>query len=295
MNDAPTSPTIDDSIAPRGAVESIGRRGWHQQEGVRAGAIATVSTVVFFGLAIFLIVNSPNWPRVRNQFFSPSDFRDAWPAVLGGFWVNVRLFFQAMALIPLAALVIAVMRSLRGPAFFPLRLLSIIYTDVFRGIPLILLILLIGFGIPALDIAGLPNDAAFWGLIALTLSYSAYTAEIYRSGIDAAPESQRAAARSLGLTQFQTLRYALLPQAIRNVVPALMNTVVSLQKDVALIAVLGVVRDATREAQIITTRTFNYTPYLAATVLFLAVSIPLTRYVDFYVARDRARRSQSQV
>ena len=158
-----------------------------------------------------------------------------------------------------------------------------------------LLILLIGFGVPALDIQGLPNDAAFWGLIALTLSYSAYTAEIYRSGIDAVPESQRSSARSLGLTQFQTLRFALLPQAIRNVVPALMNTVVSLQKDVALLAVLGVVRDATREAQIITNRTFNYTPYLAATVLFLAVSIPLTRYVDWYVARDRARRSQAQV
>ncbi|MEM9040803.1 MAG: amino acid ABC transporter permease [Actinomycetota bacterium] len=282
------------------AVDSVltgptGGRSWFQQEGVRAGVIASVSTVVFFGVAAALIVNSPNWPRVRDQFFSWEDFREAWPDVLGGFWVNVVLFFQAMLLIPVVALVIAVMRSLRGPAFFPLRLLSIIYTDVFRGIPLILLILLIGFGVPALDIQGLPNDAAFWGLIALTLSYSAYTAEIYRSGIDAVPESQRSSARSLGLTQFQTLRFALLPQAIRNVVPALMNTVVSLQKDVALIAVLGVVRDATREAQIITNRTFNYTPYLAATVLFLAVSIPLTRYVDWYVARDRARRSQAQV
>lgn len=291
----PAAPADDVEAAPSGAIDPLGRRRWYEEEGVRAGIIATVSTVAFFGLAAYLVTSSPNWPRVRDQFFSGEDFRDAWPEVLGGFWVNVRLFFQAMVLIPITALAIAVMRSLRGPAFFPLRLLSIIYTDVFRGVPLILLILLIGFGVPALDIQGLPNDAAFWGLIALTLSYSAYTAEIYRSGIDAVPESQRASARSLGLTQFQALRFALLPQAIRNVVPALMNTVVSLQKDVALIAVLGVVRDATREAQIITNRTFNYTPYVAATVLFLAVSIPLTRYVDWYIARDRARRSQSQV
>ncbi|MEZ5298235.1 MAG: ABC transporter permease subunit [Ilumatobacteraceae bacterium] len=159
---------------------------------------------------------------------------------------------------------------------------------------MILLILLLGFGVPALDISGLPNSSTFWGMVALTLSYAAYTAEIYRSGIDAVPESQRSSARALGLTQWQSLRYAILPQAIRNVVPALMNTVVSLQKDVALIAVLGV-RDAVREAQIYTTRTFNYTSYVVAAVLFLAISIPLTRFVDWYVARDRARRSQTQV
>jgi polar amino acid transport system permease protein len=154
--------------------------------------------------------------------------------------------------------------------------------------------LLLGFGVPALSISGLPNSSTIWGMIALTLSYSAYTAEIYRSGIDAVPESQRASARALGLTQWQSLRFAILPQAIRNVVPALMNTVVSLQKDVALISVLGV-RDAVREAQIYTTRTFNYTSYVVATLLFLAISIPLTRFVDWYVSRDRARRSQAIV
>ncbi|MDH3756045.1 MAG: amino acid ABC transporter permease, partial [Acidimicrobiia bacterium] len=180
------------------------------------------------------------------------------------------------------------------PAFFPLRLLAVVFIDVFRGIPLILLILLLGFGVPALDLPGLPNGAMFWGLVALTLSYAAYTAEIYRSGIDAVPESQRSSARALGLTQWQTMWFAILPQAIRNVVPALMNTVVSLQKDVALISVLGV-RDAVREAQIYTSRTFNYTSYIVATVLFLAISIPLTRYVDWYIGRDRARRSQAAV
>jgi polar amino acid transport system permease protein len=263
-------------------------------EGARAGVIAIVSTVVFFGGGALLVVNSPNWPRVRDQFFNPDDFRTSWPLVVDGFWLNLELFVYAMLLIPVVSLVIAVMRSLRGPAFFPIRLLAVIFTDVFRGIPLILLILLLGFGVPALDIDGLPNSATFWGIVALTLSYSAYTAEIYRSGIDAVPESQRSSARALGLTQWQSLRFAILPQAIRNVMPALMNTVVSLQKDVALISVLGV-RDAVREAQIYTTRTFNYTSYVVATVLFLAISIPLTRFVDWYVARDRAQRSQTMV
>lgn len=265
-----------------------------QEEGARAAVIAVVSTIAFFGGAALLILNSPNWPRVRDQFFNPENFAESWPAVVSGFWLNLELFFYAMLLIPVVSLVIAVMRSLRGPAFFPIRLLSVIYTDVFRGIPLILLILLLGFGVPALSISGLPNSSTIWGMFALTLSYSAYTAEIYRSGIDAVPESQRASARALGLTQWQSLRFAILPQAIRNVVPALMNTVVSLQKDVALISVLGV-RDAVREAQIYTTRTFNYTSYVVATLLFLAISIPLTRFVDWYVGRDRARRSQSIV
>lgn len=264
------------------------------EEGARAGIIAVISTVVFFGGTALLVVNSPNWPRVRDQFFSPDHFARAWPAVIDGFWLNLELFVYAMLLIPIVSLVVAVMRSLRGPAFFPIRLLAVIFTDVFRGIPLILLILLLGFGVPALDLSGLPDSATVWGIVALTLSYSAYTAEIYRSGIDAVPESQRASARAIGLTQWQSLRFAILPQAIRNVVPALMNTVVSLQKDVALISVLGV-RDAVREAQIYTTRTFNYTSYIVATVLFLAISIPLTRFVDWYIARDRARRSQAIV
>jgi polar amino acid transport system permease protein len=265
-----------------------------KEEGARAGVIAVISTVVVFGGGILLVLNSPNWPRVRDQFFNPDDFRTSWPDVVDGFWLNIELFVYTMLLIPVVSLVIAVMRSLRGPAFFPIRLLAVIFTDVFRGIPLILLILLLGFGVPALDLSGLPNSSTFWGVVALTLSYSAYTAEIYRSGIDAVPESQRSSARALGLTQWQSLRFAILPQAIRNVVPALMNTVVSLQKDVALISVLGV-RDAVREAQIYTSRTFNYTSYVVATVLFLAISIPLTRFVDWYIARDRAQRSQTMV
>ncbi len=268
-----------------------GRRAL-KQEGARGAAIAALSTLVFVAVAVIAVASSPNWPRVRQQFFNGEDFAASFPDVVGGFWLNVQLFVIAMITIPIVALLIAVLRSLRGPGFFPIRALAVIYTDFFRGIPLVLLILLLGFGLPALDIAGLPRSATFWGIVALTLSYSAYTAEIYRSGIDAVPESQRASARALGLTQSQTLRYAVLPQAVRNVVPALMNTVVSLQKDVALLSILGI-REAVREAEIYTARTFNYTSYVVATLLFLAVSIPLTRAVDWYTARDRALRAQT--
>jgi polar amino acid transport system permease protein len=247
--------------------------------------------VVFVGVVVWLVARSPNWPKVRRQFFDGDQFRESWPDVLSGFWLNVEMFAYSMLAIPVLALVIAVMRSFRGPAFFPVRLLAIVFIDLFRAIPLILLILLLGFGVPALELPGLPSGAMFWGIVALTLSYSAYTAEIYRSGIEAVPESQRASARSVGLTQWQTLRYAVLPQAIRNVVPALMNTVVSLQKDVALVSVLGV-REAVREAQISTARTFNYTAYIAATVLFVAFSVPLVRVVDWYTRRERVRRTQ---
>jgi polar amino acid transport system permease protein len=271
-----------------------GRRAPHRrqrEEGVRPALIATISTVVFLVVIVLLITNSPNWPKVRQQFFDADNFREAWPDVLSGFWLDVQMFFYAIVIIPVTALVVAVARSFRGPAFFPIRMLAVVYVDVFRAIPLILLILLLGFGVPALELPGLPSSAMFWGIMALTLSYSAYTAEIYRSGIDAVPESQRAAARSIGLTQWQTMRIAILPQAIRNVVPALMNTVVSLQKDVALVSVLGV-REAVREAQISSARTFNYTAYIAATLLFIAFSVPLVRLVDWYTKRERARRGQ---
>ena len=265
-----------------------------REEGARAALIATVSTLVFIVVAGVLIVHSPNWPKVRQQFFDPQAFRDAWPDVLHGFWTDIKMFVFAILAIPPLALLLAVARSFRGPAFFPIKALAIGFIDVMRGIPMILLILLLGFGVPALHLSGLPSGAMFWGVTALTLSYAAYTAEIIRSGIDAVPESQRSSARAIGLTQWQSLRYAILPQAVRNVIPALMNTVVSLQKDVALVSVLGV-REAVREAQIITSRTFNYTAYVTATVLFLLVSIPLVRIVDHLTKRDRARRTQVAV
>jgi polar amino acid transport system permease protein len=251
--------------------------------------VAVASTTILLGAIVVAVGTSPNWPQVREQFFNPEDFQAAAPDVVSGFWLDMQLFGISMVTIPVVALVVAVMRSFRGPAFFPIRLLATVYVDVLRGIPLILLVLLLGFGVPALGISGLPNGALFWGITALTLSYAAYTAEIYRSGIDSVPESQRASARAMGLTQWQSMRYAILPQAIRNVVPALMNTVVSLQKDVALLSILGV-REAVRESQIYTSRTFNYTSYIVATLLFLSVSIPLVRFVDWYTARGRSQR-----
>lgn len=269
--------------------ESVGHA--FGEEGAKGAIIAVLSTVVFLVVVVVLVVRSPNWPRVQQQFFSGEDFRASWPLVLQGFWKNVQMFAITVVIIPFAALVLAVMRAFRGPVFFPLRLVAVAFIDLMRGIPLILLILLIGFGVPALDISGLPDGAMFWGCVALCMSYAGYTAEIYRSGIDAVPESQRASARAIGLTQGQALRFAILPQAVRNVVPALMNTVVSLQKDVALVSVLGV-REAVREAQIYTARTFNYTSYVAAAVLFLLFSVPLVRFVDWYTARERRRRSQ---
>lgn len=263
------------------------------QEGAKGSLIAVASTVLVFGGLAWAVASSPNWPRVRQQFFNGEVIADSWERVLGGFWLDIRMFVVAQVAILLVALVLAVMRSLRGPAFLPLRLLAVLYIDFWRGIPLILAISLFGFGIPALDLPGVPRSQFFWGVTTLVFSYSAYTAEVYRAGIESVPESQRASARSLGLNQWQSLRYAILPQAIRNVVPALLNGLVSLQKDVALVSILGV-RDALKEAEIITARTFNYSPYIVATALFLALSIPLVRYVDWYTARTRARRQHVQ-
>ena len=260
-----------------------------REEGARSALIAAVSTVIIIGLALWWILSSDTWPAVQRQFFNPTNFREVWPDVAGGFWLDIQMFLVAEVLILAFALVLAMVRALRGPAFFPLRALVVVFIDLVRGVPIILLILLLGFGIPALQLRGVPNSPLFWGVATLVISYSAYTAEVYRAGIESVHESQRMAARSLGLTQVQALRYVLVPQAIRNVIPALLNGFVSLQKDVALVFILGV-REGVREAQIYTARTFNYTGYIAATVLFLAVSVPVARFTDWYTARDRQRK-----
>lgn len=271
-----------------------GSRRRAREEGARGALIAFVSSVVFFGLALWAILTSEAWPQVQRQFFNPEAFVEVWPAVLSGFWLDIRMFLGAEVLILFFALVVAMARSLRGPAFFPIRALAVVFIDLIRGVPLILLILILGFGVPALDLPGVPKSPMFWGIAALVISYSAYTAEVYRAGIDSVPESQRMSARSLGLTQVQTLRYVLVPQAIRNVIPALLNGFVSLQKDVSLIFVLGV-REGVREAQIFNARTFNYTGYIVAAILFLIVSIPVARFTDWYTERDRRRRQAMSV
>ena len=265
------------------------RRSPRSSEGGARGAlVAVVSTVVVFGVLLALVLSSEAWPAVQRQFFSWTHFKASFPKVLGAFWLDIKMFLVAEILILVIGLAVAMARSLRGPAFLPLRILTIGYIDLARGLPLLLLILLMGFGIPALQLPGVPNSALFWGIAALVFSYAAYTAEVYRAGIDSVHESQRMSARSIGLTQTQSLWHVIVPQAVRNVVPALLNGFVSLQKDVALVFVLGV-REGLREADIYNARTFNYTSYIAAAVLFLAVSVPVARFTDWYTERDRRR------
>ena len=226
---------------------------------------------------------------MRESFFYGPEFRESFPDILDQFGTNVQLFLLAEVFILVWGLVLAVLRSLPGPVFFPLRLLSAAYTDIFRGVPTILLIFLLGFGVPGLQLAGVPKSQFFWATVSLVLVYSAYVSEVYRAGIESVHPSQEAAARSLGLNRFQALRHVVLPQAIRRVIPPLLNDFIGLQKDTALVALLGVV-EAFRQSQIEVAGSFNYTPYVATALIFLALTIPLTRFTDWLIARERRRR-----
>jgi polar amino acid transport system permease protein len=251
--------------------------------------IALLSTIVFFTVLVLVIVNSPGWPEVKSAFFNPTVFKDSFPEVLRAFWFNIKIFCVAEVFILVLALLIAVIRSLPGPVFFPLRALAIVYTDFFRGIPTILLIFILGFGVPALGLSGIPTSAVVWATAALIIIYSAYVAEVYRAGIESVHPSQDAAARSLGLTRGQSLRYVVVPQAVRRVIPPLLNDFIGLQKDTALVALIGPV-EAFRQAQIDTSATFNFTPYVAAALIFVAFTIPLARLTDYLNERSRRRR-----
>ena len=242
---------------------------------------------MFFTVVSVIVVNSPGWDEVRDSFFYGPEFRESLPDIAEAFKKNVRIFLVAEVLILVFGLFLAVLRSLPGPVFFPLRLVSAAYTDVFRGIPTILLVLLLGFGAPTLEL-GVPRSPFFWGVVALTLAYSAYVAEVYRAGIESVHPSQEAAARSLGLNRFQALRYVILPQAVRRVVPPLLNDFIGLQKDTALVALIGPI-EALRQAQIEAAGAFNYTPYVATAVIFLLLTIPLTRLTDWLISRNRRR------
>ncbi len=252
---------------------------------------SALSVVVVFGLIARLVTRAEQWPRIKLQFFNIDAIIAAFPNVFRGFLTNMTVWAIALVAIAIWALVLAIFRSLTGPLFAPLKVFSILYIDLLRGIPSLLLVLLFGFGVPALQIPGLPRTGLFWGGVAMILGYSAYAAEVYRSGMEAVHDGQRAAAKALGLSQWQTLIYAIVPQAVRNVLPALLNLAVSLQKDVALLSVIGV-RDAVREAQIFTARTFNYSSLIAAAVLFLAATIPMARFTDYVARKDQERRLQ---
>jgi len=255
----------------------------------RSVTIAVVSTLVFLVAAALVVVNSPGWDEVKQFFFNADEFAASFPKIVKAFWTNVKLFCLAEVFILAAGLLLAVLRSLPGPAFFPLRALAVVYTDVFRGIPTILVIAMLGFGVPTLEIEGLPTSTFFWAVVALVLVYSAYVAEVYRAGIQSVHPSQEAAARSLGLTRRQTLRYVVVPQAVRRVVPPLLNDFIGLQKDTALVAILGTV-EAFRQAQIDAAATFNYTAYTATAVVFILVTIPMARFTDWLIERDRRRQ-----
>jgi polar amino acid transport system permease protein len=262
------------TVDRRGAREAAKRRSAR-----RGQAVAAVSSVVVLGGLLTYVLTSPGWPAVRDTFFSWSAFKDAFPDVLSAFWLDVKLFCVVEAVVLVLGLLIALVRTSRAPALFPLRLLATVFVDVFRGIPTIILVYLVGFGIPALELSGLPTDPIVLGGIALTLSYGGYVAEVYRAGIRSVHRGQRDAALAIGLTEAQALGYVILPQAVRRVGPPLLNDFIALQKDVALVSLLGVA-EAFQTANVITASTFNYTPLMAAALLYLCVTVPLARLVD---------------
>ena len=258
-------------------------------EGARGVAIAVVSTVVVFGILVFAVLNSSGWPQIKEAFFDPVVFRDSFGEILSKFWRNIFIFVVAEVFVLTLALFLAAVRSLRAPVFTPLRILAAAYTDLFRAIPTILVIFLLGFGAPALQIKGVPHSDLFWGIVALILVYTAYVAEVYRAGIESVHPSQVASARALGLSRGKTLRFVVIPQAVRRVIPPLLNDFIGLQKDSALVAVIGYT-EALRQAQVTSAATFDFTPYVALALIYIVFTIPEARFVDWLVARDQRRR-----
>jgi polar amino acid transport system permease protein len=262
--------------------------------GARAAVVSTASTVVFLAVTLVVLATAPGTSVVVERFFSWDDLKQAFPQVAEAFLRNVQLMLTAEVLILVLGLVLAVVRGLPGPVFFPLRMVAVGYIDLFRGIPLILVLFMVGFGLPGLSLQVVSTQSIFtYGVISLVLVYSAYVAEVYRAGIESIHPSQTAAARSLALSRWQTLRFVVLPQAIRRVIPPLLNDFIGLQKDTALVSVIGVV-EAAREAQAYGAANFNYAGYVVAAVLFVLITIPLARFTDYLIERDR-RRWQAEV
>jgi polar amino acid transport system permease protein len=259
----------------------------------KSAVVAAISTAGVSLLLYVAVTSAPGWDRVQVSFFSYEYAAKALPEVLRGLWLNLRVMVVCEILILAIGLALAVARTSRSPILFPLRILSAAYTDVFRGLPLLLVILLLGLGVPALRIGGLTNSVVVWGSAALVLTYSAYVAEVLRAGIESVHPTQRMAARALGMTPTQTTRYVVLPQAIRRVIPPLLNDFVSLQKDSGLISVLGAI-DAIKAAGIITATSFNFTPYVTAGVVFVLLTIPMARFADAVSVRiDRQQRASA--
>ena len=266
------------------------RERYRRDRARRRGAIAAISTLVVLGGAAVLVTQSPGWPRVQQTYFDPAAARDVFPDVAKAFWLNIRLFLVAEVFILVVAVLVAVIRVVPAPALAPIKLLATIYTDVFRGTPTILVVFLIGFGVPALNLAGLPTSLFWLGIIALTLSYGAYVSEVLRAGILSIHPTQWASGRALGLSYGQTMRHIVLPQAVRRVAPPLLNDFVSLQKDTALLSTIGLV-EALRVAQIDSGRTFAFTGYVVAAAFFIVATIPLARFTDYLTVRSLRREN----
>ena len=260
----------------------------------RSTVVATVSSLAVVTAIVVLVPKMPRWDRVHESFFNGERFADSLPRLLEAFVLDIKIFAWSLPAIVVLALLVAITRNSRSAALFPLRILTIAYTDIMRGVPIILWIYLIGFGVPGLGIDRPWNSPLIWGSVALVLTYAAYIAEVFRAGIESIHESQRAAARSLGLSSWQTMRHVVLPQAIRRVIPPLMNDMVSLQKDVALVSLIGPI-EILRQAGIDKSKFANFTPYIAAAAIFLLITIPLTRTTDFLIERQRRRTTGTRI
>lgn len=270
------------------------RQVFERRQKRRSLLIALTSTLVVVGLVFALVPQTPGWYKVKRSFFNGPVLGDTFGKLLEAFVKDIQIFLWCAPCILIWGMTLAVCRSVRTPALFPLRLFAAAYTDIFRGIPVILTILLVGFGVPGLGLHRPWNSPYLWGSVALVLAYSSYVAEVFRSGIESVHESQRAGARSLGLSSAQTLRFVVVPQAVRRVIPPLMNDFVSLQKDVALISLIGPI-EILRQAGIDKSKYANFTPYVGAAIIFLLLTIPETRFVDHLMTRERRRTSGTAV
>jgi polar amino acid transport system permease protein len=277
-----------DVVVPPVSELELDRRRYRQRQARRSTASAAVSTVVVAAVLVVAVTQTPGWPRVQQAFFDTDIGRKSFRPIVDALWLNVRIVVVAYICIIVVALVVASARTLRGAVFFPVRALATVYVDLIRGFPLIILLYLIGFGVPGLRISWMPKNTTILGCVVLVISYGANVAEVFRSGILSVHPSQRTASASLGLTYVQTMRLVVMPQAVRRVVPALLNDFVSLQKDVGLISILGSI-DAVREGQILQAQYFNFTPYVVAGLLFVIIALPFMLLGDSATSRTIKR------
>ncbi len=280
---------MSDGWAP--STRELERRAARRRQRLVSMTVAGLATALVFGVVLAVLLSSPGWPRVHETFFNGFHARESFDGILHGFWVNVKLFLICEPLILVIGLAVALARTARAPWLLPLRLVAVGYTDLFRGVPTILLVVLFAFGMPALRLQGIPDSALFWAGVALVASYGAYVAEVFRSGIDSIHPSQLQSAAALGLSRGQTMRHVVVPQAVRRVIPPLLNDFVSLQKDTALVAAAGVF-DAVFAARDYGNFNFNYTPLVVVAGFFVVMTVPLARFCDWlqrrWMERERA-------